>query len=219
MAPASTLSREQQRALDRLGSARSLREFYLAGGTAIGLHLGHRRSLDLDLFSTSADISLDKLRLALVTELPDFEVVGVSDATINGRMLGVPVDIVRYPYPPMGPLDASSAGLPVASLLDLSTMKLSAIARRGIRRDFWDLHEIIQRTELDLETVANAFKQRFGRSDADLYHVLRALTYFDDAEAEASMPRGMTERLWQQIRSWFEDAAPRELRRRLKENP
>lgn len=215
MARSNTLTDEQQRALDRLSSVTALREFYLAGGTAIGLHLGHRTSADLDLFSMAAHVSLEDLRLSLVTQLPEFEVVSVSDATILGRMLGISVDIVRYPYPPLEPPETQGRVVPVASLLDLATMKLSAIARRGLRRDFWDLHEIIQRSELDLATVADAFKRRFGRSDADLYHVLRALTHFEDAEAETTLPRGMSAVQWRSIRSWFEAAAPDELRRRL----
>ncbi len=215
MARSNTLTREQQRALDRLSQANALREFYLAGGTAIGLHLGHRTSVDLDLFSMDAHVLLDDLRLSLVTQLPEFEVVNVSDATIQGRMLGIPVDIVRYPYPPLEPPETRGRAVPLASLLDLATMKLSAIARRGLRRDFWDLHEIIQRSELDLSSVSDAFKRRFGRSDADLYHVLRALTHFDDADAETTLPRGMSAARWRTIRAWFEAAAPDELRRRL----
>ncbi|HMR11208.1 MAG TPA: nucleotidyl transferase AbiEii/AbiGii toxin family protein [Polyangiaceae bacterium] len=218
MASPGTLTSEQQRALDRLGGASALRDFYLAGGCAIGLHLGHRSSVDLDVFSTRGDVSLDELRLSLATEVPEFEVVGVSDATLNGRVFGVPVDIVRYPYPPLGVLDTASGPMPVASLLDLATMKVSAIARRGIRRDFWDLHEIIQRTDLDLETVGDAFKVRFGRSDADLYHVLKAMTYFEDAEADTLMPHGMDQEKWRSVRDWFEIAAPRELARRLHAN-
>lgn len=44
-------------------------------------------------------------------------------------------------------------GFPLAGLRDLAAMKLSAIAKRGVRRDFWDLHEIISRTEVSLQAA------------------------------------------------------------------
>lgn len=51
MGKSAGVAQQQLRALDRLKRLKSLSGFYLAGGTAIAFHLGHRRSLDLDLFS------------------------------------------------------------------------------------------------------------------------------------------------------------------------
>jgi hypothetical protein len=51
--------------------------------------------------------------------------------------------------------------------------------------------------------------------ESDIYHVLRALTYFDDAEADALLPDGMTAEKWAEIKAWFLEHAPRALRSRI----
>jgi hypothetical protein len=168
------LAKGHRRALDRLKAVPGLRGFYLAGGSALTAHLGHRRSADLDLFSTSS---------------------------------------VRYPYAPLDRPKPGADGFPLASLRDLAVMKLAAIARRGLKRDFWDLHEILS-TGMTLTAATTAYRRRFERSAADLYAVLRALTFFDDAEADPTFPRGLTRRHRAEIKRFFQVEAPRLLRRR-----
>ena len=118
------------------------------------------------------------------------------------------VDIVKYPYAPLEPPGKGPHDFPVAGLSDLAAMKLAAIAGRGLRRDFWDLYEIL-RSGLTLEDAANAYRRRFGRDEADVYHVARALTYFADAEADRLRPQGMTPALWRRIKAHFVETAPR----------
>lgn len=48
----------------------------------------------------------------------------------------------------------------------------------------------------------------FGVRENDLYHVLKALTYFDDAERDPALPQGMTPALWQNIKTFFRSHAP-----------
>ncbi len=117
MARAVTLTSEQHRALDRLAQVAVLEAFYLAGGSAVAVHLGHRTSVDLDLFSRGSDVSLDEVRLALATPIPDFEVVSLTDATLHGRLHGVAVDIVRYPFASLEQPHTDLGQLTVASLL------------------------------------------------------------------------------------------------------
>jgi hypothetical protein len=81
-------------------------------------------------------------------------------------------------------------------------------ARRGIRRDFWDLF-VIARSGHELGDMARDYLRKFGREESDLYHVLRALTYFADAEADPLLPRGMTPELWEAIKTYFEREAPK----------
>jgi len=209
MGEPSRLAEKQQRALDRLKGLQTLRRFYLAGGTAVGVHLGHRISLDLDLFSYDEEVDLEGVRRELSRRCPDAEIVAMTDAAMTVRLDETEVDIVRYPYPPIGPLLTEPLGFPLAGLDDLAAMKLSAIARRGIRRDFWDLYEIL-RSEggPTLAAAARAYLRRFGRGEADLYHVARALTYFADAEREPAYPRGLTSRKWGQIKRFFRAQTP-----------
>lgn len=193
-------------ALARLKHAHALEGVYLAGGTAVAWHLGHRTSLDLDLFGYPGGPDLDRL-LDLVQAMPDARVLGRSDATLRFQLAGLPIDVVRYPYAPLDPPTPTSEGFSVASLRDLAADKVSTIARRGLRRDFWDLHAMAQ-SGLRLVDALQAYRERFGTSASDLYHVVRAQTYFDDAECETVMPAGMTEALWETVKTFFVANAP-----------
>jgi hypothetical protein len=215
VATATPLSASQRRALARLSAAGLGSDFYLADGVAVAYHLGHRRSDDLDLFSGRDGVDLDATRRVLVQDL-GAEVVERSDATLKLRLGRAAVDVVRYPYALLARAERGPEGIRVASLRDLATMKLAAIARRGARRDYWDLYEILTRTSLTLRRACNDYTRKFGVSEADLYHVLRALSWFDDAEADRTPPRGLRDRKWSEIRAWFEKASARELLRRSK---
>jgi len=184
----------------------ALEDVYLAGGTAVAWHLGHRESLDLDLFGFPGGPDLDAVRVA-VAAMPDTRVLARSDATLRFLIAGLPVDVVRYPYAPLEPPQPGIEGIRVASLRDLAADKLSTIARRGLRRDFWDLFAMVQ-AGLSLEGALDAYSARFGASDSEPYHVVRALTYFDDAERDPTLPSGMTEPLWQTIKAFFSAHAP-----------
>lgn len=209
---ASALSAAQARALARLSRARVLEGVYLAGGVGIALHLGHRQSIDLDFFSLRPDLDIealaDQMRLVGATTIE------LTDVTLSVRVGSVPVDIVRYPYRPLGRLEQGPEHVRLASLRDLAVMKLAAIARRGVRRDFWDLYEIVISGATTLRRILSDYSRKYGVSRSDAYHVLRALTWFEDAERDRVMPRGMTSRKWLEIRAWFEAAAAQELRRR-----
>ena len=214
----SKLAPEQQRTLARLTAVPELSGFYLAGGTAIAHHLNHRTSVDLDLFSRTDDVDLDAVGRGALAALDEGEVVAATDATLTLRAGIVEVDIVRYPYPLLAETVPGPEGFDVPGLEDLAVMKLAAIAKRGVFRDFWDLYAILQEGSVSLDSALDGYIRRFGLSASDLYHVLRSLTYFDDAEAELVMPRGLTPTLWERITRFFQDQVPRAARRRLEED-
>jgi hypothetical protein len=95
-------------------------------------------------------------------------------------------------------VDPAEYYLPLASLDDLSCMKLSAVAGRGARRDFWDLHALLQARGKSLGEVLDAHRRKYVQEDVG--HLVRSLVYFVDAEAEP-MPTGLTEEHWARIRS------------------
>ncbi len=183
--------------------------FYLAGGTAIAMHLRHRTSLDLDLFSVRPDEDLEAAKSAIRGAFAQAETVRQTDAAVQLLCDGTPIDLVRYPYPLLRPPSREGSGIAVAGLLDLATMKLSAIARRGLRRDFWDLESIAVRGSVSLREASEAYLLRFGVAEADLYHVLRALTYFEDAERDPVFPEGLTPIAWEELKAFFRREAPR----------
>jgi hypothetical protein len=144
--------------------------------------------------------------------VPSLVVRGETDVTLKVAAEGAIIDFVRYPYVPLEPPTLGPGGVRIASLRDLGAMKLSAIASRGIRRDFWDVFVLAQSGH-SLDQMATDFRVKFGKDASDLYHVIRALTYFDDAEADPILPRGMTPTLWSDVRSYFARETPGLLRR------
>lgn len=211
MGAVAPLSPAQRRALARLSGSGILDQLYLAGGVAVAFHLGHRRSNDLDFFSSTPELDLDVLRRRAIADL-GATVVAQSDATLKVRVSGAVLDFVMYPYRPLARPAAGPDGVRIASLRDLAVMKLAAIARRGLRRDFWDLHEILTRTRSPLRNALRDYQKKFGTAEADLYHVVRALTWFEDADGDTAFPRGLTRAHWTEVKRWFEAEAAKTLR-------
>ncbi len=90
--------------------------------------------------------------------------------------------------------------MPVASIDDLASMKLSAIAGRGAARDFWDLHTIVSRTARPLSDFLDVFRRKYPVED--IGHVIRSLVYFGDADGP--LPVGLSPARWDEIQRDFE---------------
>jgi hypothetical protein len=168
--------------------------FYLAGGVGVAAHLGHRPSRDLDFFSTSDPIEL----LPMLEAMPGVVISNRADGTVHLVMDGVPVTLLEYRHPQLAdPVRLADIPVPVASLLDLACMKLSAIANRGAARDFWDLHSIVRSTGKSLGELLAAFRAKFAA--VDIGHVVRSLAYFRDADAEP-LPSGLDGERWAAVK-------------------
>lgn len=188
-------ARTQQRVLSQIGSAFSRRGFFLVGGTAVALHLGHRRSVDFDWFTSER---FDPLNVA--RELHDegivFTTEEVAPGTLHGRVGGVRVSLIRHGYPLLAKLRTWRGGIRIAARADLAAMKLAAIAQRGAKKDFVDIYALGQRSH-SLRQMLRWYQRKFAL--ADFAHVLRSLAYFDDAEPER-MPRMLWKVDWRTIK-------------------
>jgi hypothetical protein len=193
------LDERQRSALHALKPAGE-RGYYLAGGTALCLHLEHRRSIDLDLFRTEAFDS-DQMVTELASAGVALKSVKTSVSTVHAEVEGVRTSLLCFPYALLEAPEPSPEGVPVASLRDIAAMKIEAIASRGARRDFYDLYFICQ-AGVSLAQAIAAFEQRFASVRPDVYHRLRALTFFDDAEREpeATLLRPVA---WSEVRAFF----------------
>jgi hypothetical protein len=130
-------------------------------------------------------------------------VLSHAQGTLHAEVLGVPVSVLRYGYALLKP-PQTLAGfvLPLASADDLVCMKLSAIANRGARRDFWDLHALLENQGLSLEQALGLYQRKYPVED--IGHVVRSLVYFADADSEP-MPAGLSAQQWRQIKAAFEN--------------
>ncbi len=176
--------------------------FYLAGGTGLALQLGHRRSLDLDFFRQES--FNDEQLLQQLQRLPEFSLTGRDRQTLHVRISGIKVSFLGYDYPVLFPF-RQFLEVPVADPKDIGSMKISAIAGRGTRRDFVDLY-MVARQE-GLKALLDLFQRKFAEANYNRIHVLKSLTYFDDADAEP-MPNMQVPLAWQDVKDFFREQTP-----------
>lgn len=189
--------------LTLLGRQQSLDSFYLAGGTALALYFGHRRSADLDFFT---DRSFDEERLvSSLQSRARISVVGKDRQTVHLHVDGVKVSLFGYAYPVLFSC-SSLSGIEVADPRDIACMKISAIASRGTRRDFVDVYVAAQQYGLD--ELLRLFRRKYAAANYNLVHLLKSLTYFADAEREPQ-PDLLLTLTWDQVKHFFEWEVPR----------
>jgi hypothetical protein len=187
--------------LEFLGRLSVMRPFYLAGGTGLALRLGHRVSVDLDLFANIETLN-DQLRQNIVTELSRVHRVERLQDSVLGLVLNVdgqPISLFSYGYPLLAAADLVS-GLQVAGILDIGLMKLDAIAGRGTRKDFYDLYFIAAHVTLD--ELFSRSSDKYPHSRDFGMRVLTALVDFDiaDQQEEPTLLRPVE---WEQVKAFF----------------
>jgi len=168
--------------LQRICLDSSLHHFYLVGGTALALQMGHRLSIDLDLFSGD---SFDEENLVkYLSEQYGFQLNALHEHTLLGNIQGVKVDFITHNYPLVEPVHYAES-VRYLGLLDIGAMKLNAIARSGQRlKDFVDIHFLL--TEHPLSALLEAYETKYSYSNKMI--PLKALTYFDDLDPEIDPP-------------------------------
>jgi hypothetical protein len=192
------LSKKQISVLKSLGGQMSAMGFYLAGGTALAIHLSHRISVDLDWFTPNSFADGMILAQSLRNSNIDLDIEQVSSGTLHGSVKGVRVSFLQYQYPLLKPLEQwNEMSCPLASLEDLACMKLSAIAQRGARKDFCDIYALGKKA-FSLSQMLGFYQKKF--SIRDIGSVLYGLVYFDDAESER-MPRMLLDVGWREIKN------------------
>jgi len=107
---------------------------------------------------------------------------------------GIKVDVVSYPYPWLDPV-VDLENIRMASLRDISAMKIAAITNRGSRKDFVDLYFLLDQFSLN-EILAN-YKARIN--DGNEWMALRSLVYFEDAELQP-MPEVFQDLSWDAVK-------------------
>lgn len=202
------LDHEQEALLKQAGAWLAGQDFYLAGGTALAIYYGHRRSVDLDWFTLNAIpdalVLAQRLRLAGLA----FETGHTAPGTLYGQVGSVRLSFIEFRYPLLNPCVTWEAnGAALASLDDLACMKLSAVAQRGSRKDFYDIHTLISRHR-PLADLLQLYQQKFRVGD--ISPVLYGLAYFDDAEQEPE-PSMLIKLPWKQVQKdlagWLREMA------------
>ena len=170
--------------LRKLMLSEELQDFFLVGGTALALQLGHRISVDIDMF-TLDDFNSDEL----VTKLSKHILISSISRSKNSLSLEVldtsgnyeviKIDLTKYSYPLINPV-VEIDSVRLLSIEDIIAMKLSAVTGRGAKKDFYDIFFLLK--SYNLEVMIKYFKFKFPRTN--VFQVLKSLTYFDDANLE-----------------------------------
>jgi len=192
------LAPAQKKTLEQIASFATRRGFYLGGGTAVALHLGHRRSIDFDWFIQKPLGDPMLLAQYIRSQGIDFKTSKVEAGTLHGLLSGVRFSFLEYQYTLLSPsVKLKDLDCSVASLDDLACMKLSALAQRGSKKDFVDIYALALKHR-PLPDILTLYKQKYEVED--MSHVLYALAYFDDADKER-MPRMLWKTDWKTIKA------------------
>lgn len=190
---------------------------YLAGGTAVALHLGHRLSIDLDFFTPHDLDSLQWFKGLQTAFSGDFTLsaVKIEKNTLVVTMNSTGFGLFVYPYELMETtVSDDSLPTPLASLRDLALMKLIAVNQRGACKDFIDLKFIMENTGLTFEVLLQDLGRKYAVGEEIFFQLKKSLIYFDDAERDLNLnmyatDSGRFERLaddtWRATKRYFKD--------------
>jgi len=178
--------------------------WYLAGGTALALQSGHRRSYDLDFFTKNKIFDEKKVEKILNDE-GKWITNAISKGTVYGIFSGTKISLISYPY--FKPAEKMHKFGTVSLLTppDIAVMKIIAISQRGKKRDFFDLYWICQNVESLHNSILKVNKQYSVRQN--LTHILKSLVYFTDAESDPE-PEIYFKVSWQEIKKFFKKEIP-----------
>ena len=128
-----------------------LKDFILVGGTGLALIIGHRKSVDIDLF-TSKDFDAEHPLEKLESDFA-FQMDYIGENTLKGNSAGIKVDLLAHKYPSIGDT-IEIENIRVASMDDISAMKINSVANDGTRvKDFIDLYFLLTEHEYNVRKV------------------------------------------------------------------
>ena len=178
--------------------------WYLAGGTALALQCGHRRSVDLDFFTQSKNFLPQEVLKNL--DVPEWETDIAKEGTIYGKLCQAKVSFIAYPFFLPKERYLMYGEVPILDSRDIAVMKIIATSQRGRKRDFVDLYWYCKNKE-QLETVFLRLEKQYLHTEHNYQHILKSLVYFDDAE-EDPMPVLNFKVTWSEVKVFFELEIP-----------
>lgn len=162
-------------------------DFHLAGGTSLALQIGHRKSIDLDLFTLNdfdSNATLEYLEKSF-----GFKSIYSSTNTLRGLIKDTKVDLIAHKYPFVYPI-LNIEKIRLFSLQDIAAMKLNSIAGNGTRsKDFIDIFYLLK--VFSVEEILSYYEVKY--KSRNQMHVLKSLIYFGDIDMD-DWPRMIIEK-------------------------
>lgn len=193
-----TIDTETLGVLKKIQQIEELSDVRLVGETALALQIGHRKSVDIDLFGTiTADNIAVSQKLKKIGKLITIQ----NSKNINIYLINnIKLDIVNYPYHWLEK-EISEDDLLLASIKDIVAMKISAITGRGKKKDFIDLYFLLKRWTL--KEILDFYVQKYD--DASVFMAIKSLAYFEDAE-EDQQPEMIKPAEWNEVKNYISKA-------------
>ncbi|MCC6286365.1 MAG: nucleotidyl transferase AbiEii/AbiGii toxin family protein [Chitinophagaceae bacterium] len=175
-------------------------KFNLVGGTALSLNLGHRKSLDIDLFT---DTDFDASYLANhLTKTYNATITRVLTNGIFAFINDVKVDLLAHQYPIINPIEIKE-GIRMLSLEDIGAMKLNAILYNGTRlKNFVDIYALVE--YIPLNKITRSFVQKYPGVTSQMAY--NALLYHNDIDMTMKIDYINREIPWKEITGRLNDA-------------
>ena len=189
----STVASDTLELLKRLQSMPELAKTRLVGGTALAFHLGHRLSIDLDIFGTFDPETITETLQS--EEFDDFFIFSESKVIKRYQINKVRVDIVKYDRYQWLEDAVIENNIRIAGLKDIAAMKVAAITNRGTKKDFIDMFFLLQ--IFDIQRILEFYQKKY--SDTNLYTAILSLGYFVDAEKDG-MPKMLIPTSWNDVK-------------------
>ena len=197
----SILSEERKKILPHFVAWKD--EFYLAGGTALALQIGHRESVDFDFFSPHSfgtEVMIKRLSTLFGEKL--FTVIQVEKDTLSIVLhQEIKISFMTYGYELINPLITMDY-MNIASIPDIACMKLSAIMQRSALKDYVDLYEIMK--TFSLKQLLLFTKKKYPTIESTV--ILKSLSYLEDIIDEPLIyPTGQTKPQLKILKLFFQD--------------
>lgn len=198
-----TVSPLLQTVLKDLMQARAFQHFRLVGGTALSLHLGHRMSVDIDLFTDApyGSINFQELEDYLRTTYPyvytaNFGLVGIGGSYAVGETETESLKLDLYYTDTYIQPAHLEDGIRLATIEEIAAMKIDVISRCGRKKDFWDVHEILEHYSLEDLLALHRQKHPFTHNRAE---ILQQLINFQSADGDFD-PVCLKNKIWELVK-------------------
>ncbi|MDP3727164.1 MAG: nucleotidyl transferase AbiEii/AbiGii toxin family protein [bacterium] len=184
-------------------------KWYLAGGTALALQSGHRRSYDLDFF-TENKIFDEKGIEKILHDKGQWTTSAMSKGTVYGVFSGTKMSLISYSHFKPAEKMHNFGAVSLLAPPDIAVMKIIAISQRGKKRDFFDLYWICKNREPLHDSILKVHRQY--SINQNLTHILKSLVYFEDAETDPE-PEIFFNASWKIVKDFFKKEIPIILKR------
>jgi len=180
-------------------------KWYLAGGTALTLQTGIRKSVDLDFFNIQKNIDNDDLLNNFLSN-KNWNTTLNKKNTIYGELFGAKASFIAYPFFIPKQEFIRYGSIKILQPIDIAVMKIIAISQRGKKRDFFDVYWCAKNIE-SLENIIKRLPVQYPSVAHDFHHILKSLAYFEDAENDPE-PEIYFKAGWREVKEFFKKEIP-----------